>query len=189
MISLIVGLGNPGDQYLKTRHNAGFWLLDLLAKNYQGIWKTEKKFFAETAQISINHLPIRLLKPQTFMNASGRSVASIAHFYNIDPESILVVHDELDLPEGDIKLKKGGGHGGHNGLRDIISALGTREFYRLRIGIDRPQDRKLVIDYVLKSPSKSGMIKIDLGNERGIKAIEMLIKDNAEKAMHWLHTK
>lgn len=188
MIKLIVGLGNPSEQYQKTRHNAGFWLLEALAKTSAQVWREEKKFFAHYCKIMLANKPVHLLMPQTFMNASGKSVAALANFYDIHAEDILVVHDELDLPEGVAKLKQGGGHGGHNGLRDIIAALDSREFLRLRLGIDHPKDRAQVIHYVLKAPSKEGHDKIEGAIARAIRAIELCQKDGLEKAMHFLHT-
>ena len=133
MIKLIVGLGNPGARYQKTRHNAGFWLLDQLAAAEGGRLAEDKKFQGEYGKIALAYQPVHLLKPLTFMNASGRAVSALAKFYDLAPEEILVVHDELDLPEGAVKLKYSGGHGGHNGLRDIIAALGSKDFYRLRL--------------------------------------------------------
>lgn len=187
MIKLIVGLGNPGEQYKKTRHNAGFWLLEALA-NQAGAWRDEKKFFSRYQQISLANRPVHLLMPQTFMNASGKAVAAVANFYQIAAEEILVVHDELDLPEGVAKLKMGGGHGGHNGLRDIISALDSKDFLRLRVGIDRPKESGAVVHYVLKAPSKEGREKIDAAILRGLRAIETCQKEGLEKAMLVLHT-
>ena len=189
MIKLIVGLGNPGEQYQKTRHNAGFWLLEELARISGGAqWREEKKFFAQYCKILFANKPLHLLMPQTFMNASGKSVASLANFYNLSADEILVVHDELDLPEGAAKLKQGGGHGGHNGLRDIIAALDSREFLRLRLGIDHPGDRSQVVHYVLKAPGKEGREKIDAGMVRALRAIEICQKESLEKAMLFLHT-
>lgn len=189
MIKLIVGLGNPGEQYQKTRHNAGFWLLEELARIAgDAQWREEKKFFAQYCKILLANKPLHLLMPQTFMNASGKSVAALANFYDISADEILVVHDELDLPEGAAKLKQGGGHGGHNGLRDIIAALDSREFLRLRLGIDRPGDRSQVVHYVLKAPGKEGREKIDAGIARALRAIEICQKESLEKAMLFLHT-
>ncbi|ABQ13985.1 aminoacyl-tRNA hydrolase [Dichelobacter nodosus] len=188
MLKLIVGLGNPGEQYQKTRHNAGFWLLDQTAQDYSCRLRTEKKFFAEFGEIAINQQKIFLLKPQTFMNASGKSLAAVCRFYHIEPQQILIIHDELDLPEGKIKLKKSGGHGGHNGLRDIIAALASQDFYRLRIGIGRPENSTQVIDYVLKAPSATHMERLNESLSYGKKAIEKLITEGDEKAMHWLHS-
>lgn len=189
MIKLIVGLGNPGEQYQKTRHNAGFWLLEELARiSGDAQWREEKKFFAQYCKILLANKPLHLLMPQTFMNASGKSVAALANFYNLSADEILVVHDELDLPEGAAKLKQGGGHGGHNGLRDIIAALDSREFLRLRLGIDHPGDRSQVVHYVLKAPGKEGREKIDAGIVRALRAIEICQKESLEKAMLFLHT-
>lgn len=188
MIKLIVGLGNPGERYAKTRHNAGFWLLDDLMRRAGEAFRDEKKFFGEAGKIALAHCPVHLLKPQTFMNASGRAVAAMANFYNLAPENILVVHDELDLPEGAVKLKLGGGHGGHNGLRDIIKALDSKEFYRLRIGIGHPGDKSQVVDYVLHPPGKEGFARIETAIWKGQDILPVLIKDGAEKAMQQLHS-
>jgi peptidyl-tRNA hydrolase, PTH1 family len=154
MIKLIVGLGNPGQQYEKTRHNAGFLFLDALAQDLGCAWSNESRFQGFFAEVSIANGRVMLLKPGTFMNRSGHSVGKIARYYKLLPEEILVVHDELDFNPGVVKLKKDGGHAGHNGLRDIIAHLGTKEFYRLRIGIGRPSAGKAVVDFVLSSPSK-----------------------------------
>lgn len=155
MIKLIVGLGNPGRQYEKTRHNAGFLFLDTLAAQLSCAWVNESKFQGAIAQGKIANTPIMLLKPATFMNLSGQSVGKIARYYKLQPEEILVVHDELDFDAGTVKLKKDGGHAGHNGLRDIIAHLNSKEFYRLRIGIGRPATGKVVADFVLSSPTKN----------------------------------
>src|SRR6478609_2405396 len=150
-IQLIVGLGNPGREYENTRHNAGAIFVAQLASAYRANWQDEKKFSGMTAQISVDNQPVRLLLPLTYMNRSGQSVGALANFYKIAPENILVVHDELDLQPGTARLKLGGGHGGHNGLRDIVSALGNQNtFARLRIGIGHPGNAKMVADYVLK---------------------------------------
>ena len=154
MIKLIVGLGNPGRQYEKTRHNAGFLFLDTLAQELGCAWSNESRFQGLFAEGSVANNKVMLLKPDTFMNRSGQSVGKIARYYKLLPEEILVVHDELDFNPGVVKLKKDGGHAGHNGLRDIIAHLGAKEFYRLRIGIGRPTAGKVVADFVLSSPSK-----------------------------------
>jgi len=155
MIKLIVGLGNPGQQYEKTRHNAGFLFLDSLADDLGCAWVNESKFQGVLAQGKIANTPVILLKPDTFMNRSGLSVGKIARYYKLQPEEILVVHDELDFNPGLVKLKKDGGHAGHNGLRDIIAHLNSNGFYRLRIGIGRPAAGKVVADFVLSPPPKS----------------------------------
>lgn len=187
MIRLIVGLGNPGEQYTKTRHNAGFWLLDALAKRYGAHFSLEKKFQAACAKVAIKHHSVYLAKPQTFMNASGRSVAALANFYHLAADEILVVHDELAIPEGALRLKFGGGHAGHNGLRDIISALGSKDFYRLRMGIDHPGNAKAVVNYVLSSPSKEALLQFDEKMPRALEAVERLVDEGSERATHWLH--
>ncbi len=154
MIRLIVGLGNPGQQYEKTRHNAGFLFLDSLASELGVFWVNQPKFQGLFAEGKIESERVMLLKPNTFMNRSGESVGKVARYYKLMPEEILVVHDELDFNPGSVRLKKDGGHAGHNGLRDIIGQLGSNEFYRLRIGIGRPAAHKSVADFVLGQPSK-----------------------------------
>lgn len=154
MIKLIVGLGNPGRQYEKTRHNAGFLFLDGLAAELGCIWGGEARFQGMFTECRIASEKLMLLKPETFMNRSGQSVGRVARYYKLQPEEILIVHDELDFSVGVVKLKKDGGHAGHNGLRDIIAHLGSKDFYRLRIGIGRPPAGKEVVDFVLSAPSK-----------------------------------
>ncbi len=154
MIRLIVGLGNPGRQYEKTRHNAGFLFLDYLQSEVGASWAAESRFNADLSHVHWGARKVLLLKPQTFMNKSGLSVRSVVQYYKIKPEEILVVHDELDFEAGQVKLKKGGGHAGHNGLRDIIVHLGSRDFCRVRLGIGRPAGQKKVVDYVLSDFSK-----------------------------------
>jgi len=155
MIRLIVGLGNPGRQYEKTRHNAGFLFLDGLVAEFDCDWVKESRFDGYLAEISVAGVRVLMLKPDTFMNRSGLAVGKVARYYKIMPESILVVHDELDFDVGVVKLKKDGGHAGHNGLKDIIAHLGSKDFYRLRVGIGRALGGKAVADFVLSSPSKS----------------------------------
>jgi len=161
-IQLVVGLGNPGSQYELNRHNAGFWFVDLLARRYGGEFKVESKFHGAACRIRIDGRECWLLKPSTYMNGSGQSVSSLAKYFKIDVSEILVAHDELDLASGEIRLKKAGGHAGHNGLRDIISAMGSKDFWRLRIGIDHPGDRDKVVDYVLGNPSRDDAVAIEL---------------------------
>ena len=153
-IRLIVGLGNPGPQYEATRHNVGFWFADALAARHQGQFRSELKFHGLLSRVPIGGVDLRLLKPATFMNRSGQSLGAVARYLDIPPEAILVAHDELDLAVGTARLKRGGGHAGHNGLRDIINVLGSRDFWRLRIGIDHPGDREQVVNYVLGRPSR-----------------------------------
>ncbi|QKI89929.1 aminoacyl-tRNA hydrolase [Thiomicrorhabdus xiamenensis] len=187
-IKLIVGLGNPGDKYDLTRHNAGFWFVDEVARQYGVVFRPETKFLGEAARVQSNGLDFWLLKPATFMNRSGQSISALAKFYKIPVESILVVHDELDLPPGTAKLKKAGGHGGHNGLRDTIAAMG-KEFLRLRLGIGHPGHRDQVVDYVLKAPSKSDRQLIDDASYAASKVVPELVNGQLEKAMMTLHTK
>lgn len=155
MIKLIVGLGNPGTQYEKTRHNAGFIFLDYLADSQGSRWSASGQFQAQVAEFSSGASRITLLKPLTFMNKSGLSVGKLFRYYKLRPEELLVVHDELDLPEGVVKMKRDGGHAGHNGLRDIIAHIDSRDFYRLRLGIGRPAVGANVADYVLSNPSRA----------------------------------
>ena len=188
-IKMIVGLGNPGSEYEQTRHNAGFWFIDELAWQYKATLKEEKKFFGSVARISISGSDLWLLKPSTFMNRSGQAVAALAQFYKIKPEEILVVHDELDIPCGRIKFKLGGGNGGHNGLKDIQARLGTPVFYRLRLGIDHPGDRNLVVGYVLNKPSPEHRQQIDEAINKSLKAVPMLLAGEWEEAVRFLHSK
>lgn len=188
-IKMIVGLGNPGSEYEQTRHNAGFWFIDELAWQYKATLKEEKKFFGSVARISISGSDLWLLKPSTFMNRSGQAVAALAQFYKIKPEEILVVHDELDIPCGRIKFKLGGGNGGHNGLKDIQARLGTPDFYRLRLGIDHPGDRNLVVGYVLNKPSPEHRQQIDEAINKSLKAVPMLLAGEWEEVVRFLHSK
>ena len=185
MIRLIVGLGNPGRQYEKTRHNAGFWFLDGMES--QG-WLRESKFNGEMSVCSIAGRNIILLKPDTFMNRSGMAVGKLARFYRFKPEEILVVHDELDLKVGEVRLKKDGGHAGHNGLRDVIASLGTRDFMRLRLGIGRPQNGQNVADYVLSDASKGDRQEIDGMIERVYRHMDLIVNGDFNHAMNALHS-
>lgn len=188
-IQLIVGLGNPGCEYENTRHNAGANLVIRLANNHGANWQEEKKFYGLTAQVVINNHPVRLLLPLTYMNRSGQSVGAIAGFYKFAAENILVAHDELDLLPGTSRLKTGGGHGGHNGLRDIISALGNQNtFSRLRIGIGHPGSAKMVADYVLKKAPANEYDQTEDSIVRALDVLPDVISGNMEKAMHALHT-
>lgn len=188
-IQLFVGLGNPGSQYAKTRHNAGFWWIDQIAAETACRLSNESKFHGEAGRFKAADREAWLLKPQTFMNASGRSVAALANFYKIPPEAILVIHDELDLPAGSVKLKKGGGHGGHNGLKDISAALGTNDFWRLRLGIDHPGDRNEVVNYVLNPPTRDEQALIDEAIDKSSLILPLLLEGQIEAAMLKLHTK
>lgn len=183
----IIGLGNPGDKYQATRHNAGFWYLDALAKAHGVVFKHEKKFKAELATVSIRGRKVWLLKPQTFMNCSGQSVIPFANFYRIPAEELLVAYDELDIPVGTAKLKKSGGHGGHNGLRDIMPALG-KEFRRMRIGIGRPEHKSQVTPWVLGKPSLNDSIEIERCIDRCVAITDDLVGGEWDRAMKTLHT-
>jgi PTH1 family peptidyl-tRNA hydrolase len=187
-IRLIVGLGNPGPEYEQTRHNAGFWLVDNLAGSALA---REPKYNALAAKVTIADQPVWLLEPQTYMNRSGQSVGALANFYKIPPDDILVVHDELDLPPGAARIKKGGSSGGHNGLKDITAALGTQDYWRLRIGIGHPRTLNLqqaVVDFVLHRPRKEEQALINDAIERSLDVIPMLCDGRFEAAMMKLHT-
>jgi PTH1 family peptidyl-tRNA hydrolase len=187
-IRLFVGLGNPGDKYVNTRHNAGFWWIDLIQQQSNSPLKSDAKMFAEVGKISAQ-TDAWLMKPNTFMNASGKAVAAMANYYKIKPAEILVIHDELDLPAGSCKMKFGGGHGGHNGLRDIHAALGTADYWRLRVGIGHPGDRNEVVNFVLKAPLKAEQEAIDECLYQSSKVFDLLLKGEFNQAMLALHTK
>lgn len=187
-IKIFVGLGNPGGEYESTRHNVGFWFNDLIASNLKLSFEKSIKFNGLYKKIpDLDN--IHLLNPTTFMNDSGLSVAKILNFYKVKPEEILVIHDELDLLPGDIRLKNGGGHGGHNGLKSIISSIGTNTFWRLRIGIGHPGNKNLVKAYVLKRPLKNEEEEIRSAILRGYQNLSYMINGGFEKAMLNLHTK
>ncbi len=188
-IRLIVGLGNPGAEYEATRHNAGFWWVEQVARDHGASLRAESKFHGLAARTSVNGQELWLLLPQTFMNRSGSAVAALARFYKIAPEEILVVHDELDLPPGAAKLKQGGGHGGHNGLKDIMAHLGTPNFWRLRLGIGHPGDRAQVVNFVLKPPLRDEQVAIDEAMDASLAILSELVKGQQEAAMLKLHTK
>jgi PTH1 family peptidyl-tRNA hydrolase len=188
-VELIVGLGNPGPNYERTRHNAGADLVLELAKSLHVELKHESKFFGDTARVTLDGHDVRLLIPSTFMNLSGKSVNALAKFYQIAPEAILVVHDELDKPPGEARFKKGGGHGGHNGLRDTIKCLGNnKEFARLRIGIGHPGKAKQVADYVLKKASPNDQQLIINSIDDALRALPLAVAGEWEKAMLKLHS-
>ena len=188
-IKLIVGLGNPGDKYADTRHNAGEWLIARLTRRFNVTLNAENKFFGNVGKTLMNGKEIRFLVPTTFMNLSGKAVGALANFYRIKPEEILVLHDELDLPPGSVKLKLGGGHGGHNGLKDIVAALGNNNnFYRLRIGIGHPGHRDLVAGYVLNKPSPSEREVLENALDEAANCVELLFKDGIVKATNRLNS-
>ncbi len=190
MIRLVVGLGNPGREYAATRHNAGFWFADALAAQLGASFAGEGRFHGLVAKAGGD---VRLLKPGTYMNLSGRSVSSLARFFAIAPEEILVAHDELDLKPGEVKLKFGGGHAGHKGLRDIGAQCGTPEFWRLRLGIGHPRDSDIpqqdVVDYVLKPPRGDERAAIEAAIDKGLAAWPAVVSGQFERAMLSLHTK
>lgn len=188
-IKLIVGLANPGADYAQTRHNAGAWYVDLLAQRHQQSLKEESKFFGYTARINLNGNDVRLLVPTTFMNLSGKAVLAMANFYRIQPDEILVAHDELDLPPGVVKMKLGGGNGGHNGLKDIQSKFSNNpNFYRLRIGIGHPGDKNKVVSFVLGKPPTSEQKLIDDAIDEALACTDILMRDGYEKAINRLHS-
>ena len=183
----MVGLGNPGADYVATRHNAGFWLLDAIAADFGASLRSEKRFHGELGKASVGGTDRLLLKPQTFMNRSGQSVAALARYYKIDIEQILVLHDELDLPPGTNRLKQGGGHGGHNGLRDLVSHLGGNGFFRVRIGIGHPGDASQVVNYVLRKPSQADLAAIEAANRDTLAVMPLVFEGRIDKAMQALH--
>lgn len=188
-IKLIVGLGNPGEKYADTRHNAGEWLIERLARRFNVSLNPENKFFGKTVRTLVNEKEVRLLVPTTFMNLSGKAVGALASFYRIKPEEILVIHDELDLPAGIAKLKQGGGHGGHNGLKDIVAQLGNNNnFYRLRIGIGHPGHRDLVAGYVLNKPSPADRNALEKVLDEATDCVEMIFRDGMIKATNRLNS-
>jgi len=187
-IHLIVGLGNPGTKYEHTRHNAGFRWVDAIAGRKRAAWRKESKFSGWVAKVEEGGRNFWLLKPATYMNESGRSVAALLRFFRIDPQAMLIVHDELDLPPGTVKLKRGGGTGGHNGLEDILAALDTKDFWRLRIGIGHPGHKDLVADYVLHAPRREEAEAIDPPFERSLDLLPRLATGRLQDAVTWLHT-
>lgn len=187
-ISLVAGLGNPGNPYDSTRHNAGFWFLEALSARLSLPWRKESRFPTELADTRVANQRVRFIRPTTFMNESGTPVAGIAEYFDLAPEQILVVHDDLDLPPGTVRAKRGGGHGGHNGLRDIFAKLGSRDFVRLRIGIGHPGDSDVVTDWVLSRPSKEDRELILASIDRAIAHFDRLIAGDLEFVMKALHT-
>ena len=185
-IRLIVGLGNPGDKYSRTRHNAGFWFVDLLAQRNQLSFRSETKFKGEIASFSHQGEKIWLLKPNTFMNLSGESLAPLANYYQIAPKNTLVVHDELDLPVGNSRFKHGGGHGGHNGLRDIFKHF-AKDFWRLRVGVGHPGHKDRVLSFVLNAADKKDQDMIDQSLAIALDAMDDAYRGDMEAAMRCLH--
>jgi PTH1 family peptidyl-tRNA hydrolase len=188
-IQLVAGLGNPGSKYEQTRHNAGFWFADAVAKRFGAHFAAENRFKSDVARCSIMGRDCRLQKPMEFMNCSGRPVRALADFYRIPRNAILVVHDELDLPPGTIRLKKGGGHGGHNGLRDLIPHLGGNDFLRLRVGIGHPGHKDAVTGYVLKSAPADELRLIEDAIDAAVEVLPRIVAGEIEAAMKELHTR
>ncbi len=189
-IQLIVGLGNPGDRYAGTRHNAGFWLLDELLRRHGGALRPERRYHADLATLHLGPHQCKLLRPQTYMNRSGQAVGAYAQFFRLPPEAILVVHDEIDLPPGKVKLKRGGGHGGHNGLRDIIRALANqRGFCRARVGVGHPGHRDEVVPYVLSRPAPDERRAIDDAVDDLADCMEWLLAGDWDRACQRLHSR
>ncbi|BAW81173.1 peptidyl-tRNA hydrolase [Candidatus Nitrosoglobus terrae] len=187
-IWLLVGLGNPGSQYAQSRHNVGFWWVENLARELGARFKPEAKFFGDYARMSWCGHDILLLKPTTFMNHSGQAVLALLSYYQIPPQQLCIIHDDLDLPSGVARLKREGGHGGHNGLRDIINRLGLKHFLRLRLGIGHPGNGQDVVGYVLSRPSVADQLAIEVAITAGIKILPEVLAGEVEKAMHRLHS-
>lgn len=184
----VIGLGNPGPEYAQTRHNAGFWLADRLVERHRGNLRPESRFHGELARLRIGSADVLVLKPLTYMNRSGQAVSALAQFYKLPTEDIVVAHDELDLPVGTVRMKVGGGHGGHNGLRDIHKPLGAG-YRRIRIGVGHPGDRHLVMPYLTQTrPSKAEQTALSVGIDRAAEAIEHWIEAGWDKAQQALHT-
>ena len=188
MIKLFVGLGNPGPDYEATRHNAGFWWIDALARELKVNLVPERSYYGLAGRTSVNGQSVWLLQPQTFMNLSGQSVSALARFFKIAPDEILVAHDELDLPAGEAKLKFGGGHAGHNGLRDIHAQLGTADYWRLRLGVGHPGARQEVVGWVLQKPPLDEQIAIEQAIDRAAAAFELLAAGDMNAATQRIHT-
>ncbi len=189
MIRLLVGLGNPGAEYEATRHNAGFWFVDEVARALKVTLVPERSYFGLAARASTAGGPVWLLEPMTYMNASGKSVAALARFFKIAPDEILVAHDELDLPPGQVKMKLGGSHAGHNGLKDIHAQLGSADYWRLRLGIGHPGVKAEVVNYVLKKPSAEHREAIDKSIEQAMSALDLMLAGEMERAMMKVHAK
>lgn len=188
MIKMFVGLGNPGPEYQDTRHNAGFWWIDALARQLKLTLTMDRSYHGLVARTSIGGQTVWLLEPQTFMNLSGKSVAALARFFKIAPQEMLVVHDELDITPGEAKLKLGGSHAGHNGLRDIHAQLGTDDYWRLRLGVGHPGVKSEVVNWVLKKPVLDHRIAIDQCIDRTLKALPQLLAGDMDKATMQIHT-
>ena len=189
MIRLLVGLGNPGPEYEATRHNAGFWWLDEVARSLRATLTPERSYYGLVARVNRPEGPIWLLEPMTFMNLSGKSVAALARFFKIEPDEILIAHDELDLMPGQVKIKLGGSHAGHNGLKDIHAQLGSGDYWRLRLGIGHPGVKAEVINYVLRRPPLEEREAIEKCIAQSLTALDLLLDGDMERAMMKIHAK
>ena len=188
MIKLFVGLGNPGAEYEATRHNAGFWWIGALSRELKAPLNFDKSYFGQVARTTVNGQAVWLLAPQTYMNLSGKSVAALARFFKIKPEEVLVAHDELDIPPGQVKLKFGGSHAGHNGLRDIHAQLATGDYWRLRLGVGHPGNKDEVVDWVLRKPMAEHRLAIEECIARSLKSVPALLNGEMDKATMMIHT-
>ena len=187
-LNIIVGLGNPEDKYERTLHNAGFWFVDAVARKYGGQFRYEKKFDADCCRVNIQGEEVWLVKPQSYMNLSGGPVRGVMDYYRLKPGGLLVAHDEIDLPPGTVRLKKGGGHGGHNGLRDVIKHCGA-DFVRLRLGVGHPGEKTRVTGYVLKRGSADVERALENNIDDAIAVLPLLMDDGLNAATKALHTK
>ena len=187
-LSIIAGLGNPEDKYERTLHNAGFWFVDAVARKYGGQFRYEKKFDAEICKVGIAGEEVWLIKPQSYMNHSGQPVRAVLDYYRLNPRHMLVAHDEIDLPPGTVRLKQGGGHGGHNGIRDVMAHCG-QDFMRLRIGVGHPGEKDKVTGYVLKRASADIEAAVERNIDEALDAMPVIIEDGLNAAMKKLHTK
>ncbi len=188
-LQLLVGLGNPGSGYLETRHNAGFWLADQAARRFGGRFRLEARFHGEIARVEVGGHGLWLLKPTTFMNRSGASVAAFARFYRLDPSALLVAHDDLDLPAGTVRLKRGGGHGGHKGLRDLHLHLGAESYCRLRLGIGHPGTARDVVSYVLNRPTSEDRHLIEEAIDAALGQLPRILEGDFARVMNTLHSR
>jgi peptidyl-tRNA hydrolase, PTH1 family len=189
MIKLFVGLGNPGAEYAATRHNAGFWWIQELSQELKAPLAFDKSYFGQVARTTVNGQTVWLLEPQTFMNLSGKSVAALARFFKIKPEEVLVAHDELDIVPGQVKLKFGGSHAGHNGLRNIHAQLATGDYWRLRLGVGHPGNKDEVVDWVLRKPLAEQRLAIEECITRSLKSVPALLAGEMDKATMQIHTR
>lgn len=187
-VTIIAGLGNPDEKYERTLHNAGFWFVDALVRKHGGTFRYEKKFDAEICRVNLRGDEVWLVKPQSYMNLSGRPVRGMLDYYRLRPSELLVVHDEIDLPPGTARLKKGGGHGGHNGIRDVMQHCGA-DFLRLRIGVGHPGEKSQVTNYVLKKGSSDVEAEVERSIDDALAAMPTLLDDGLNAAMKKLHTK